>query len=90
MQVTQLLLAAGASGGEANRAGMQPLDMGANQGSWREVHTMLTAQPELLTKLGPRKGKKLPAVDGYSPGGCLLGADGAWRCCVTCCWLWAP
>jgi hypothetical protein len=71
--VTALLLQHGASGGEPNRIGAQPLEMGANQGSWRELHVILSAQPKLLQELGPKKGRKMaPMEDGYAPGGCLL------------------
>jgi hypothetical protein len=70
--VTALLLQHGASGGEPNHSGMQPLEMGANQGSWREVHVILSAQPQLLQELGPKKGRKMAPMDGYAPGGCLM------------------
>jgi hypothetical protein len=75
--VTALLLQHGASGSEANRGGMQPLEMGANQGSWREMHAVLSAQPQVLQELGPPKGRKLAPVDGYAPG---ARASSASRC----------
>jgi hypothetical protein len=51
-QVTELLLQAGADPAELNPRGSNALEMGANQGSWRELHVLLRTHPDLPQRLG--------------------------------------
>jgi hypothetical protein len=51
-QVTELLLQYGADPTEPNPRGGTALDMGANQGSWRECHVLLRDFPDLPQRLG--------------------------------------
>lgn len=63
-QVTELLLQYGADPTEPNPRGGTALDMGANQGSWRECHVLLRDFPDLPQRLGK------PIVEmevGYTP-----------------------
>jgi hypothetical protein len=62
-QVTELLLQYGADPAEPNPRGSTALDMGANQGSWRECHVMLRDFPDLPERMG-----KPAERHGYEPG----------------------